>query len=139
MAVGDRESDLHHKKNAPDHPPGHAPGDFPPYVYRPYPKWIYHETEPARIVQDEQEHANFKSRGGWVEHPSETRAAYEALELEKSDNAAQRASDDRRMSDKAKAEHDAVDSAADDHVLDLPVPKADKKPRKPRAPKAPQE
>jgi len=125
MAVGDPESDRHHKKNAPDHPPGHAPGDFPTYEYRPFPAWIYHEKEPARLVHDDAELANFLSRG-WAEKPHDARKAFEAYELEVSNNAAQRAADDRRMSDKAKAEHDAADSAADDHVLDLPVPKADK-------------
>lgn len=118
--------DLHFKKNRPDHPEGYAPGDFPAYVYKPYPKWIYHEKEAAKIIHDETELANHRSRG-WVENPNDTRAAYEASELEKSNNAAQRAADDRRMSDTAKAEHDAADSAADDHVLDLPAGKLDKK------------
>lgn len=128
MAVGDRESDMHHKKNAPDPPPGHAPSDFPPYVFKPFPAWMYHETDDARLVHDESELANLQSRG-FVDHPSKTRAAYEALEIEKSNNAAQRASDDHRLSAKAKAEHDAADSAADDHVLDLQVPKSEKKPK----------
>lgn len=131
MAVGDLESDLHHKKNAPSHPPGHEPGDFPPYVYKPFPAWMYHETEPARLVKDDSEQANLASRG-FVDNPNKTREAYERLELEKSNNAAQRASDDRGLSAKAKAEHEAADSAADDHVLDLPVPPAEK--RKPGRP-----
>lgn len=125
MAVGDPEADLHHKKNTPDHPPGHAPGDFPPYEFRPFPAWVYHEKEEPRIVKDEHELANFLSRG-WAEHPAKAREAFERWELEKSDNAAQRAADDRRMSDKAKAEHAAADDAADDHVLDLPAGKSNK-------------
>lgn len=126
MAVGDPEADRHHKKNAPDHPPGHAPADFPPYVYKEFPRYMHHEKEDARIVKDESEMLALLSRG-WAKQPHEARAAFAAVELEKSNNAAQRASDDRRMSEKAKAEHAAVDDAADDHVLDPPVPKADKK------------
>lgn len=136
MAVGDPESDRHHKKNAPDHPPGFGPTDFPPYEYHPYPKWIYHERDGSRIVQSAEEHANYQSRGGWVENPNDTRKAWEALELEKSDNAAQRASDDHRMSDKAKSEHAAADEAADDHVLDLPAGKLDKSKSKKKAAEA---
>lgn len=125
MAVGDKEADLHHKKNRPDHPPGHAPEDFPPYVYQPYPRWLYHEKEEARIVQDASEEANFLSRG-WAKHPLDARKAFEAYELERSDNAAQVLADDRRMSDKAKEEYHAVNDAADDNVLDLPAGKLDK-------------
>lgn len=122
MAVGDPESDRHHKKNAPEPPPV----EFPPYEFRPFPAWVYHWKEEARIVQTEEELANFLSRG-WADHPHKVEAARQAYELAKSDNAAQRAADDRRMSPAAKAEHAAADDAADDHVLDLPVPKANKK------------
>lgn len=133
MAVGDssKEEKLHFKKNAPDHPDGYGPGDFPPYEYREFPRYMHHEKEEARLVKDESEMLNLLSRG-WAKQPHDARAAYEAMELEKSNNAAQRNSDDARLSDKAKAEHEAADSAADDHVLDLPVPKADKK-KKPAA------
>lgn len=131
MAVGDKEADLHHKKNAPDHPPGHEPGDFPPYVYVEYPIWLHHAKDDSRLAKDEHEEANLLSRGFTRRHDEAGKQeAYAAYELEKSDNAAQRAADDRRMSEKAKAEHEAADAAADDHVLDLPVPPADKKKKK---------
>lgn len=128
MAVGDSsaEDKLHFKKNKPDLPPGYDEADQPPYVHQPFPAWIYHENEEPRLVKDASELANFLSRG-WAENPNDARKAYEAVELEKSNNAAQRNSDDFRMSDKAKAEHEAADSAADDHVLDLPAGKLDKK------------
>jgi hypothetical protein len=125
MAVGDREADLHHKKNRPDHPPGHEPGDFPPYVYQPYPKWIYHEQEAAKIIENEMQLANHLSRG-WCENPNDAHKAFAAYERERSDNAAQVLADDRRMSDTAKEEYHAVNDAADDNVLDLPAGKLDK-------------
>lgn len=129
MAVGNSSEEdlLHFKKNKPDLPPGFEPGDQPPYVHQAFPAWIYHEKDEPRLVKDDSELANFLSRG-WAENPNDARKAYEAVELEKSNNAAQRISDDARMSDTAKAEHEAADSAADDHVLDLPVPKLNKKP-----------
>jgi len=123
MAVGDAEADaLHFKKNRPEVPPV----DFPPYEFRAFPAWIYHETEAPRLVKDDSELANFRSRG-WAEKPGDARKAFEAYELEVSNNAAQRGADDRRMSATARAEHDAADAVANDHVLDLPVPKLDKK------------
>lgn len=126
MAVGDAEADaLHFRKNRPELPPV----EFPPYEHHAFPAWVYHENEEPRLVQNDDELANFLSRG-WATNPHAARAAYETHELSKRDAAFQRASDDRRMSDTAKAEHEAADSAADDHVLDLPVPPADKKPRK---------
>lgn len=130
MAVGDStaEDRLHFQKNRPDLPPGYSRDEQAerPYVHQEFPRWIYHDREPARIVKDDSELANFLSRG-WAMQPHEARQAFEAHELEVSNNAAQRASDDRRMSDKAKAEHETADASADDHVLDLPAPKADKK------------
>lgn len=130
MAIGDStaEDRLHFQKNKPELPPGFEPENQKPYVHQDFPAWIYHEQEAPRLVRDASELANFRSRG-WAENPNDARKAYEAVELEKSNNAAQRISDDARLSDKAKAEFDRVDSAADDHVLDLPVPKANKKPK----------
>lgn len=135
MAVGDPEADLHHKKNKPEHPPGHAPEDFPPYVFRPFPAWIYHHKEEPRVVQDAHELANFLSRG-WAEHPSKVEEARQRYELEQSDNAAQLLADDRHLSPAAKAEYDAVNDAADDHVLDLPAGKLDKSKKKKKAEEA---
>lgn len=34
-----------------------------------YPKWLYHETEPARIVNDADEHAEHEENG-WVDTPA---------------------------------------------------------------------
>lgn len=39
-----------------------------------YPKWLYHETEPARIVQDADEHAEHEENG-WVDTPAKLKKA----------------------------------------------------------------
>lgn len=98
---------------------------FPPYEYRPFPAWLYHWTEEPKLVHDDTQLANHLSRG-WVDHPAKVDAARQRYELEHSDNAAQLLADDRRLSPKAKAEYDAANDAADDHVLDLPAGKLDK-------------
>lgn len=39
-----------------------------------YPKWLYHETEPARIVKDADEHAEHEENG-WVDTPAKLKKA----------------------------------------------------------------
>jgi hypothetical protein len=42
-----------------------------------YPKWLYHETKPARIVNDADEHAEHEE-DGWVDTPAKLKKATEA-------------------------------------------------------------
>lgn len=48
-------------------------------VYVPYPKWLYHATEKARLVHSEEEHEALGA--AWVEHPDDVVAEPEAVEV----------------------------------------------------------
>jgi hypothetical protein len=39
-----------------------------------YPKWLYHESKPARIVNDADEHAEHEEKG-WVDTPAKLKKA----------------------------------------------------------------
>lgn len=123
---------LHALKNRPDAPSiNGVPITFPPYRYQPYPRALYHATDPSspRVVKDEAEERNFLSRG-WADSPVTAEQAKERAEKAIATAAAERAYTDRNMSDAAKAEVAALEQATDDHVVDVPAPK--KRGRKPK-------
>lgn len=83
----------------------------------------------SRIVQNDRELKDYLD-AGWATEPGDVRKAEQAYLDRIANAAAERAFDDQTLSAKAKAEFDAADRAnGADHLLDLPVPVADKKPR----------
>ena len=130
---------LHALKNRPDPPTVNGiPIKFPPYQYHPYPRAIYHATDPSspRLVKDDAEERNFLSRG-WADSPVTAEQAKERAEKAIATAAAERAFDDRNMSAAAKAEIAALEATTDDHVVDVPAPKKRAgRPRKQETPSA---
>ena len=124
---------LHALKNRPDPPMVNgAPMTFPPFRYQPYPAALYHATDPTspRLVKDEDEERNFLSRG-WCKTPDGVEQAKdEHYDRTVAIPSAERAYADRLMSPAAKAEIAALESATDDHVVDVPAPK--RSPGRPR-------
>lgn len=116
---------LHRLKNRPDQPTVNGiPLSFPKYAYSPYPRAIYHATDPTspRLVQDADEERNFLSRG-WADSPVTAEAAAERHHDQTvAIPAAERAYADRRMSAAAQAEVAALEATADDHIVDVPAP-----------------
>ena len=47
-----------------------------PYVYQPYPKWLYHESGESKAVHSKDEHEKHMS-DGWKESPAD----FEGLEV----------------------------------------------------------
>ena len=85
----------------------------------------------SREVRNDREKQDWLDQG-WAESPADVKGAQTRYLDRIAHAAAERAFDDRRMGDGAKAEMTAAERAAEDHVLDLPAPK-----RKPgRPPKA---
>ena len=123
---------LHALKNRPDPPMiNGAPMTFPPYRYQPYPRALYHATDPSspRLVKDEGDERNLLSRG-WADSPvTAEKAAEQHYDTTVAIPAAERAYDDRHMSAAAKAEIAAAEAAIDDHLVTVPVPK--KRPGRP--------
>lgn len=130
---------LHFKKNQPDQPEV----EFPPFRQLPYPTCVYREHSEtgeleSRLVgrmdflegevhaalraQNEREHRDALA-AGWVDKPDQVRSAKDRANKAIALAAAERAYDDRRLGDKAKRELEALEDAADDHVVDVPAPK----------------
>ncbi len=61
-----------------------------------------------------------KKAQGWADSPQDMKAAARRLEQEIAKAAAERQYRDRRLSPKAAAELEAIDDAADHHVVDVP-------------------
>lgn len=139
--------DLHFRKNRPAGPDI----DFPQYVFRPYPTAMYTKKDdeivsvlvgvddtdargnvnPQLRERNDRERAE-KAAQGWADHPNGIKDAQEVVRAAVRQAAAERAFDDRHLGEQARAELEAVEDAAEDHVLDVPAPK--KKPgRKPKA------
>lgn len=136
--------DLHFRKNRANGPDI----DFPPYVFRPYPTAMYTREDgeivscligqddtdargtvnPQLRARNDREKAE-KVAQGWADHPDGIKDAREVVRAAVRQAAAERAFDDRHLSEKANAELDAVEADAEDHVLDVPSPK--KKPGRP--------
>lgn len=86
----------------------------------------------SRTVQNDRELKDYLDQG-WAEEPTGIRAAEQAYLDRIGNAAAERAHDDLKLSPKAKAEFDAANRAnGADHLLDLPVPKLEKKRGRPR-------
>jgi len=86
----------------------------------------------SRLVQNDRELKDWLSKG-WTEHPDQVKEAHQKYLDAIADQAAMRAYDDQRMSEKAKAEFDAADRAnGAEHLVDLPVPVLNKKRGRPR-------
>lgn len=136
--------DLHFRKNRPDGPDI----DFPPYVFRPYPTAMYSKVDGEIVtclvgVEDTDDRGNVnpqlrerndrakaeKSANGWADHPDGIKDAQEIVRAAVRLAAAERAFDDQHLSDGARAELEAAEAEAEDHVLDVPAPK--KKPGRP--------
>jgi hypothetical protein len=90
------------------------------------PKWD------SRLVQNDQERQDWINKG-WTDDPSDVDAAKDRyLANVVAVAAAERAHSDRLMSEQAKEEFRAADRAnGEDHLLDLPVPKLDKRKKAP--------
>jgi len=124
---------LHRLKNRPDVPTINGiPLSFPPYRYEPYPRALYHASDPTspRLVRDADEERNLLSRG-WADSPATAATAAAAHEDRTvAIPAAERAWVDRRMSAAALAEVAALEAETDAHVVDVPAPKRPGRPRK---------
>ena len=122
--------ELHRAKNTPVSVPDWV--KFPPYQYRPYPAALYHQTVNAagettvksRLVGSDEEKQEWVARG-WCDSPAAVQDAENAYQERVARQAAERAFDDRRLGDGARAELDAIDDASEDHVV--VVPEAPKK------------
>ena len=114
----DRGRGLHPPRNGGSEPEA-------PYVYQPYPKWVFHHREPMRLVETAEAHARLD--GLWQESPDAATAAYQRLQDDLGTAAAERAYTDRRMTPAAQGEILALERDTDQHVLDPPAP-----PRRPR-------
>lgn len=94
-----------------------------PYRYEPYPKQLFRTTGPqeqdweAKVVRSEDEHR--KLGPAWAESPDEARAYQRKLDDDVARAAAEVQTSAQRMSSKAKAELQAADDAADEHVVDV--------------------
>lgn len=82
-----------------------------------------------RIVNSDREYEEARV-DGWRDTPTEALNYLKGLEDDISRAAAERHFDDRRMSEKAKAEAAAVDEATDQHVAEVPEKKRRGRPRK---------
>lgn len=90
------------------------------------PKWD------SRVVENDRELKDWLAKG-WAEHPDEVEKSDLARFHRLQDDAAHQAFDDRRMSEKAKAEFETADKAnGDEPIGDLPVPPLQKKRGRPK-------
>jgi len=100
-----------------------------PFVYAEYPLMLYRAKRRPEggkdpileqfIVEDEQQERNMQSRG-WVRGPDNAIKALEQSEHGLAQAAAERAYQDRLMSDRAKAEAAAVDETTIQHLGSIP-------------------
>jgi len=98
-----------------------------PYVYREFPKMLYRGTTQTsglvtveqRIVGSEGEE-RLAEGAGWVVHAKDALERETAAQAAVGTAAAERAWDDRRMSDRATAEAAAVDGATAKHLGAIP-------------------
>lgn len=88
----------------------------------------FHVNEQLR-AQNERELKRWIDNG-WTTDPAKVREATDRQNKTLAFAAAERAYDDRHLGEQARRELDAVEDAADDHVLDVPAPK--KRPGRPK-------
>lgn len=125
---------LHFLKNRPDPPQINGmPIEFPPYEYRPFPCAMYHADHEPELAKDDSQKKAMLAKG-WTDNPADVaKAKDDYIANVVAVDAAVRAHDDRRMSEKARAEFTAADVAnGEDHLLDLPVPVLNKRRGRPK-------
>src|SRR5689334_18013409 len=83
-------------------------------------------TRTSKVVASQRDY-DIALGQGWVDDPQEAMRRLEAKEDAISEAAAVRAYDDRRMSDKAKAESEAIESTTVRHLTEIP-----EQPKRPR-------
>jgi hypothetical protein len=106
-----------------------GPPGKPPYVFQPFPEMMYKATRDAMgrvsfegiVAEDETEQRNLQSRGFVGGGRGAAIAALEAQEGEIAKLAANRAFNDRRLSEKAQAEAESLDILSDAHMPEIPV------------------
>ena len=104
-----------------------APGR--PFVYAEYPLMLYRAKRRPEggkdpilehvTVEDDQQERNMQSRG-WVRGPDNAIKALEETERGLAQAAAERAYQDKRLSERAQAEAAAVDEATISHLGEIP-------------------
>lgn len=122
---------LHFEKNTPPKPTINGRElKFPPYKYMRFPCAMYHATdkESPKLVHREEDERNLRSRG-WADSPDEALELAKQREADRAVDAAVRAYDDLKMSDKAKAEVAQLEQETNDFVVEVP----EKKRRRSRA------
>lgn len=99
-----------------------------PYEFRPYPAMFYKAERPPQggpavfdehIVESDREAANMRSRG-WGQGQKEALEMLERREFDIAEAAANRAANERGMSEKARAEAEAYDESTAAHVPEIP-------------------
>ncbi len=113
---------LHYLKNKPSIPEALSVDAqmLRPYAYVPYPKALYHVSGETKLVRTEAEHRVARDNG-FADTPDEAKAAQKRLDDAVALAAAERAYDDRKLSQKAQAELAAVEDSVERHVLDPTV------------------
>lgn len=85
-----------------------------PYVYREYPRWMYHHDQPARQVENDDEREALGPT--WGKTPEEAERLYQRTQELIANAAAERAYSDQKLSAKARAEKLKQERATDHHV-----------------------
>jgi hypothetical protein len=105
--------------------------DFPAAIYRLVRSAAGTDRVDSRLVQSESERQEYLAKG-WATSPADAKDADTRYQEGIAYQAAMRAKDDLRLGEKATAELEAAEDAAEDHVLDVqPAPK--RGPGRPRA------
>lgn len=95
-----------------------------PYVYQPYPKALYRQTQPGtdfetKVVQNQHEHERLGS--SWHESPADAAEAFQKLEADIAKAAAERNFSDTKLSARAQAEALEADRATDEMQPEIRV------------------
>lgn len=116
-----------------------APGR--PYTFQPFPTRMYRASRPkaggppifdGQTANDEHEQRNLESRGFVVGGQAAALDALEKTEFAHAELHANRLYQEQRMSDKARAEADAVDQATSNHLPVIPEQPIKRRGRKPK-------
>lgn len=92
-----------------------------PYVFREYPKVLFHRKHDPVTVHSADEEARLGTE--WAESVEEAEAKHEQRQQAIAQAAAERAYADRNLGEKARAELRAHEQSTGEHVLDVPVKK----------------
>lgn len=118
LGEGDRDkgAELHARYNTVSVNGKYRDIQFPPYQYTPYPKVVYFLDGSDRIVRSAEEH---QRAGECYESPEEAKDAKNKADELLAAEAAHLAYEDRNLTGKAKAEREAADALAEDHLVDV--------------------